>query len=479
MALSGPRLDRPSAIGDEGRPRAASLWIASFVVCALVGVCGVLMDWPSLLPSLATIVGTTAAGVALLQRDRFVELLVGQAMLVGFGSVLALIVFVAPIVDRVGLAGSGFAVALFGIAIAWADVGNRDGLKRAATASALSFAAMWLWIFVLAVGFLVLAVVWASLSGIVDQSSPVAAVVGFAFVTGCSAIVVRLSLRWLPVLELAPRDRRSAVEAHLAAIRRATLLTTIASIGLFVIGGLLWAGDWFGPLDRRLPLLGDALVALSSPWIVGPIAAVGTVSLLAGILAVSLRWLANSTDATSARRVSAGLVGLPLALLVFLGTIVAATLTSVYVGLLVVAATVLGPLLLALAFGTGLAGVSLGLVPDRAGGPAIAAAGLVIAAVGFGNGPPPLVFACVAGALLVWDVSAFGLGLTAELGHVPETRRLELFHGVIAVGIAALAAGVAIGLDLVRTSTAAGIGGTPALIAIALGALVLLIPLRG
>jgi hypothetical protein len=477
MALAGPRLDRPSAIGDEGRPRGVSLGIASLVIAGIVGISGALLEWPSLLPFLATFVGATATGVALLNRNTFIEQCAGHIMLVVFGGLLVLLAIVAPFVNWVGLALGGFILALFGITITWADVGDRDGLKRATKASGLSYVAMWGWLVVLSMVAIGLWLTWAVLSALTETSSPGAAITGFLFVVCYSAIAVRLSLRWLPIQELAPRDRRPAIEERLAVIKGATLMTAIVSVaaGSLAIVALLLG--WFTELTLRSQLLADVFVAFSSRWIIGPIVVVGTLSLLAGALAVMLRRLTRSTDVTSTRRVSAGVAGLALLLLLLVSFVV--TAVAPRIGLLIGLSTITGPLLLTIVLAIGLAGMNVGLLPDRAGGPAIAAAGLVLAAVGFVNGPSVLVFACVAGAVLVWDVSSFGLGLTAELGHLPETRRLELFHALIALGIAVVATLVVVVLDLLRTSVFAGIGGTLALLVLALGALILLIPLRG
>ena len=43
----GPRLDRPSAVGDEGRPRATSLGVATGVVLVVVVATGVTLGDPT------------------------------------------------------------------------------------------------------------------------------------------------------------------------------------------------------------------------------------------------------------------------------------------------------------------------------------------------------------------------------------------------------------------------------------------------
>ncbi|MDZ7731665.1 MAG: hypothetical protein U5K37_13310 [Natrialbaceae archaeon] len=71
MALAGPRLDRPSAIGDEGRPRAASVAIASLIVLVLGGALFWSLGEPTFALAIASTVGFAIAGVGLLQRTGF------------------------------------------------------------------------------------------------------------------------------------------------------------------------------------------------------------------------------------------------------------------------------------------------------------------------------------------------------------------------------------------------------------------------
>jgi hypothetical protein len=142
---------------------------------------------------------------------------------------------------------------------------------------------------------------------------------------------------------------------------------------------------------------------------------------------------------------------------------------------------VLGPLATLVALGLVVGAASVGLVPDRAGPGALAAGGLLVTAIGAGTSgvPPVLVFALVAGAMVVWDTATFGLGLTVELGHVPETRRLELVHAVVSVGLGAVAVLGLTGVEALRTAVAADVGGPAALVVAAVGVLLLLVPLRG
>ena len=120
----------------------------------------------------------------------------------------------------------------------------------------------------------------------------------------------------------------------------------------------------------------------------------------------------------------------------------------------------------------------LGLVSERAAGPALAATGLLVAC-GFATAvgaSPALVVGGVAAALLVRDVGTYGTTLGAELGRAASTRRTELVHAVgaglvavVGVGLATAVAEVAGGTALALPVPVAG----P--LAAALGALVLLV----
>jgi len=93
--------------------------------------------------------------------------------------------------------------------------------------------------------------------------------------------------------------------------------------------------------------------------------------------------------------------------------------------------------------------------------------------------PSLFVFAAVTAGLVAWDVGTFGLGVTAELGHIPETRRLELYHGVVAVGIGLLGIAGLTALDLARRSVGAAIGSPTTMGLAVLGVVLVAVGLRG
>ncbi|MDF9744986.1 DUF7519 family protein [Natrinema salsiterrestre] len=482
MSLAGPRLDRPSAIGDEGRPRAASLWIASLIVVAIVGVVGLEIGESSLLPTLGLVVGLSVAGVGLLERDGFVSQVVAHGFLMTFGTAFALVVLAAPFVTRAGLAASGCALALAGIGAAWADVGG-DELKPAAVGTVIGYVTMLCSAILVTVLIGIVLFGWSVLTTITGVSTPVASVMGFFLILAGTGGVVRLALRWLPVRQLTPRDRRPEIERRLAALRRRLLYTVVGSIGGLVGTALLVIVAPSG-LIAGVPLLASALGALSSPVVVWPIVAVGGIALLAGIGAVLLRRMSKEVTARTTRRSAAIVVGVALSVPFLLGLFlfvagIGAASGAFVIGAALVVGLLLGPLAVAFVLGSAVVGVALGVLPRRAMGPTIAALGLVVAAIGVGRGNPLVVFACIAGAIVVWDSATYGLGLTAELGHLPETRRLELFHGAVTVGLAVASVVVVTALELLRAGLFAGGGATGGVVLVVVGALLLLIPLRG
>lgn len=473
----GPRLDRPSAIGDEGRPRATSCWLATVVVVGLVAVGCHLLGEVRTAATLATLAGLSAAGVASLERERLVHPFVGTGLLMTVGWAFVLFVVLPAVVAPSGLALSGFALALFGVAITWADVETGHGASRSVVAVGVGYGAMLLSFVALFVLVTLLGSGWDLLTTLRGRPGSGPAAIGVSLAVCIAATGLLAALRAVPVLELTPHERRADAERALRLARRTTLATVLASIALLLVAIALWIDGTFGRLDRRGSLVASGLEALASPAVLGPILAVGVAGLFLALFATSARRLTRESGPATVRRTGALALGVALGGIVTL-LVVVQGVTELETGVIALV-LFLAPFAVVIASGVALVGRGLGLLPDRAGGPAVAAAGLLLAAVGARNGQPWFVFACVAGAVVVWDLSTYGLGLTAELGHLPETRRLELYHGVVAVGLALVAFLAASGLELVRRGAFAAVGGTTALAVVALGALVLLIPLRG
>ncbi|PSP71468.1 glycosyl transferase [Halobacteriales archaeon QH_8_67_27] len=438
--MFGPRLDRPSAVGDEGRPRETSLGIAAVTVVGLALATGFVVGRPTVLTGFALVAGLATAGVALLDRDTLGEKVVGHLCFLPGATTLGVLVVLFP--RGATLLVGGFVLALLGVASSWADVAADEPLESALTQGLLSYVFGLCWLFGTGIALAALFLCWQLATGVTAETDPTAAAVGLLAVVGLVAGAVRVALRALPVVQLTPRDRRQAVRAHLGRAKRALTLTALGGLGLALVSlvFLLTSSPGLGLVPGSRPLL----AALSSGFVVGPLLAVAAVAMLFGVVPQ--------------------LAGLLL---------VSPTGFAVVV--------LLAPIGVLVVVGLALVAVRVDLVPDNAGGPALAATGLVVAAVGADSTglPVPLVFACVAGALVAWDTGSFGLGLTAELGHRPATRRLELYHGVFAVGIGAVAVLAATGLYALRRTALGPAGNVAAMTAAVVGALLLGVLLRG
>ncbi|THE65311.1 hypothetical protein D8Y22_08965 [Salinadaptatus halalkaliphilus] len=489
MSLAGPRLDRPSAIGDEGRPRAASLAIATLVVVALAVAGGVAIGEPSLVTVLGTVAGLTVAGIGLLERTGFVPQAVGYAFIVTFGSAFALLVVIGPVFGRVGLVVVGVAFSLLGLGMAWADV-DSDGLLRATAGCALTYGSLLVSLLFVGLGAAIVALAWAMLGLVTTASTPAASLVGLLVVLAGVTLCVLLGLWLVPIRQLTPRSRRERVDERLATLRRVLAGCFVGSIGTILLIATLWVTGLFGQLVALVGPLEVGLRWLSSPVVIWPLVGAGLLVVAVGVASATVRQGAQQLGGEGSTWSVAILVGASLVgagVLVVAVVFVGAMLGTPAPGALLaglaplVAGVVLlfGPFAFLLVFGGLVVSIAIGLVPARAAGPALTAAGLVLAAIGLSASHPIFVFACLAGAVLVWDVSTFGLGVTAELGHMPASRRLELVHGVLSTGLAISAVVLALGLEIVRTGVFGGVGGTAGLLAVGVGTLLVLLPLRG
>ena len=473
----GPRLDRPSAVGDEGRPRETSLGIAAVTVVGLALATGVVVGRLTFLTGFALVAGLATAGVALLDRDTLGEKVVGHLCFLPGATTLGVLVVLFP--RGATLLVGGFVLALLGVASSWADVAADEPLESALTQGILSYVFGLCWLFGTGIALAALYLCWELATGVTAETDPTAAAVGLLAVVGLVAGAVRVALRALPVVQLTPRDRRQAVRARLGRAKRALTLTALGGLGLALVSlvFLVTSSPGLGLVPGSRPLL----AALSSAFVVGPLLAVGAAAMLGAGVAVGARQVTQRFGETKTRTVAAAIAGFGYLVVLLFGVVpqLAGLLLVSPIGFAVV--VLLAPIGVLVVVGLALVAVRVNLFPDDAGGPALAATGLVVAAVGADSTglPVPLVFACVAGALVAWDTGSFGLGLTAELGHRPATRRLELYHGVFAVGIGAVAVLAATGLYALRRTALGPAGNVAAMTAAVVGALLLGVLLRG
>jgi hypothetical protein len=297
-----------------------------------------------------------------------------------------------------------------------------------------------------------------------------------------AAFAVRVALARLPVATLAPRERRAELVARCdRAGRVATWLGVVGVVGWLAVGaaelaGLVpRAGVVLGPFS---PVVGTpARVLLLVVAVLGLLvaAAVGFVRRVAGLDDEAVRRFAPVAGGV-------GLLTVPVPVLAYLLAGIASASPGLLLAVALAGALVLvGAMVVLLALGLVSGAARIGALPDRAAPLALMGAGLLLAAVGAGaaNAPTTLVLGGVVGALFAWDVSEFGLGLTQELGHLPDTRRVELLHGVAGVGVALGAGLLAAGLDWLVGAVSLDGGVPTAMLLSVAGVVVLLVALRG
>lgn len=481
MALAGPRLDRPSAVGDEGRPRATSLTIAAVVVVGLflaaaVGLSGGTGPFVGsegalqpvvLVGQVALPAALTVTGVALLGRERVATRVVGHLVFL-FGGSLLVALSVAAVALPAGPLLVGFLLACLGIGLTWTDTARADAVSRATVRGVVSYVAMLFWLAVLVVLASVLASGRALLERAITTADPGTALAAFGGTLGVVGVSALLALRWLPLRQWAPPPARQRVW-------RGRRLAVWAAAGVAAVGlaTFVLAPAVAAPLRRlaaTTPPVAALLGALSSPLVLVPLLALAGLGFVAATGVRALGTVVDRSGPTLDTGLAAGAAGGLLAVVaapVLFGT-----------GGGTVALLVIAPVGLVALGGAFVGAVRLGLLPDRAAGPALGAVGLLVAAGGAAQAglSATLTFAVAAGALVVWDVSAFGLGLTAELGHRPDTRRLELYHAVVSVGIGVGGVAGLSGVHWLVQGVSAG--GTVVAAAVAvLGVVVLTLPL--
>lgn len=454
MSVFGPRLDRPSAVGDEGRPRTTSLTIAAVVVAGLAFGTFYLLDSWQLASTIAFAAGIYVTGMALLGRHRTRDLVVGHlAFHVGAGLVVVLLAAFARLPYDVLLAG--FVLAMFGLAATWADVFTKAQIEEVTTTVPISYVAILL---SLAVWFVLIGTgrfVASHLGRLFASTDPSTSLFGFLAWVATAGVAVRVAVWMVPFHELLPRRNRGELVGRIERVgHRAGRAGGGAVAAMFVVSVV--GVDVVDEIVAVVPPVELLLAVLSSPLVVGPLVVVAVAVSLAAMLALVVNKLAVAVADGNDDLLAGAVAGFLVATLVaFLRTLFVTTPWGVrfasdvesLVGLVLVAS-----LVMLVVNAIVMAAMDVGILPDRAAGSASCAVGLLIAAVGAGLAglPAPVIFGCVAGAVLVWDLSTFGLGLTVELGHRPDTRRLELYHGLLSVGVGVVAVGAATGLLRLR-----------------------------
>lgn len=456
MSIFGPRLDRPSAVGDEGRPRATSLSIAAVVVVGLALVTFYHLGAVRATTSIGFAVGIYVAGMALLGRRRIRDQVVGHLLFHGGAGVLLVVAISGWIRLPHPIVLGGFVLALFGLAGTWADVLSYDGLDEVMNLAPISYGALLISLAALYVLVWGGSVVAGHLGTLFGSTDPSTALFGFLAWVAVAAFVVLVAIRVVPFRELLPRRNRPELTRRVARLKRTAAIGGATAVAGTIVAGVVGTEsiDGFADSNLAIELL---LVVLSSPLVVGPLVILSLIGALAVVASLGATRVTALLVDGAHDRLAGAIAGILLAALVAFFVVLArassGTGGAIGVGL-VVGVALVATLLVLIAHALGLAALDVGILPDRAAGPATCATGLLVAAVGAGLAglPAPIVFGCVAGAVLVWDLSTFGLALTVELGHRPDTRRLELYHGLLSVGVGLAAVVAATLLDRVRRS---------------------------
>ncbi|MDZ7731664.1 MAG: hypothetical protein U5K37_13305 [Natrialbaceae archaeon] len=381
----------------------------------------------------------------------------------------------SPLVVPGGLIVSGWTLAVLGIGLTWADAGSEERTVRSIVAGSVTFVTITVSVPILvlvSIAVLGLPGIFGLLHG---SESPILAILGVMVGGALTTVLLALSIPRLPLAELAPTAiRHSIAHTQRAVGRRFWRIALAFGIGsvLVVLGGIVLFIARV-PSERLLP---TSLRWLVHPSFVVPVLWITAILLGLALLNIVVQAITSGADA-STRRVQAGIaVGFSIALLlpIWLLRLILEPTTVLLLG----GAIAIGTPLLVLTGLVMLVGQWGQVVPNRSGAPAIAAGGLLVTAIGVGSSAPILTFCCVAGAVVVWGVCWNGLALTSELGHIPDTRRIELIHGVgaLAVGI------VSVGLAMAALTLLEGLarpGGSLGLAVVALGALMLLGAIRG
>jgi hypothetical protein len=263
---------------------------------------------------------------------------------------------------------------------------------------------------------------------------------------------------------LAPPDLRSLVTPGvygvLAAVTASHGLRALLLATVLVAGGTAAAVRVLGGLARADAA--DTVVALT-PFFGGGAVVALAVALHGVVLPPTLSFVADALPGgfeTAFVRQSGAVVE-------FYGSLpVVVTLAAVLVGMT-------AALSIALALVT-----STGALPESAPGPALAGAGLFVAAAvatGAGVGPP-LVLGGVVASFVVWDAGAYGVALGREVGTTADTLAPESVHvaATLAVGVAGAALAAAVH-RVAASATIADVTTVPFALAVVVAGLLLLV----
>jgi hypothetical protein len=324
-----------------------------------------------------------------------------------------------------------------------------------------------------------------------SPGGPTVSLVSFFVLVVAVALACRAALSTLPVVELAPRERRAAVEragdrldAHLrvavkyGVVAAGASVTTVLPVVRETVP-VVGVGALLAPTGIRVTLLAVGVVAAGLAVAGRLLQAVtgSTASALGRLLPATAGGVWVLLVAFGAGGAIRGVVdGLPPAARP-VATDLLATLSpaGVALGAVTVALGSLTAALTALVVCSG-----IGLVPTRGSGGALAGTGLTLCGVVLGVEAAPALatFALVGLGVVAWDTSDQGVTARADLGPL-SAGRIEAVHAVGSVAVATVGVGAAwVAFGLVGQVAMAD-GALVGAVAAVAGAVILLGVLRG
>lgn len=446
--MLGPRIDRPSAIGEEGRPRATSLTIVAILGLAILGTVGVLAGIGAFISLSGFAVVFLTSGMALLQRDTYRSLLGGHLFLHTGSTVMLTLLLVAGLTGQLIIA-VGLLAAMFGIATTWTNTLDEETFRDAASYGSRSYVYLLVLSIVAAIIIGMGAAGYLVVQAVIETSNLAGSMLGFSITLAAAGLLVFGAMRQIPIDTITDGPDGTAVGEYLLRTRSYAKYASLAGGVLFGLTILLIFSNAIATLQVTFPPLQLLFALLTSIAVIGPLALVGGVAALVWALASQVPTIADAIDTGEYESVAAWSASLVMLGMVLLLTIIPVGGSFAILGPFSV---FIGPpfaLIFVLYLPVAATG---GFMSRQASGPAVSAAGLVLLGVGVNGAgaPAPLFFACIAGAIIVWDLATFGTSLTIELGHIPETRRLELYHGLVSVGVGATIVLTLTGVNFVR-----------------------------
>lgn len=331
----------------------------------------------------------------------------------------------------------------------------------------------------------------------VAPSNPALGLITFWVLTTVCLGTYKLLVSVTPIMELTARTKKATVAGTLSQLNRLLDLTLGVAVLLIWFSGLLV----FSTVDvlslaDRYPAAFALFTASSIRWLL--LGTTGIMGILAAHLAAIDRLRQRGTGAVE-QVIPAPIAGMSAVAVASIGTtvlsnpvekLVTQTSATLPAEQLVAMATPFGVLLTVLVVAMGvivtvIAGIegacTVGFIPSRSAGSAIAGGGLAISAImaGLSGAAPVSVFTVVALSIVIWSAGDQSATIRTEVGHV-QTLQLDVLHGLSAVGLAGGGALLAWGLYTTVLGSLTVAGGTVVgLVASVTGTLVIIAVLRG